>query len=237
MTKTIAIIGATGSIGAEFIKQYEKQDEISKIYSFSRSGTNFDSQKIKNLKIDIEDEKSIENGAQEISEKLDIVILASGLLHNNEIMPEKSIKELSKNKFDQIFATNVIGPALVGKYFLPKLNSQENSIFAALSARVGSISDNNIGGWYAYRASKAALNMVLRNFSIEIKRKNKKAIIVGLHPGTVDSNLSKPFQAMVKENKLFSPHFSASSLIDVLSNLKTTDSGLIFDYSGKKIEF
>jgi NAD(P)-dependent dehydrogenase (short-subunit alcohol dehydrogenase family) len=108
---------------------------------------------------------------------------------------------------------------LVAKHFLPKLNRENLSVFTALSARVGSISDNQLGGWYAYRASKAALNMVIKNAAIEIGRRNNKVIIVGLHPRTVDSNLSRPFQGNVPDGKLFTPKYSVQKLLEILSTL------------------
>ena len=130
---------------------------------------------------------------------------------------------------------SLIGPALVAQAFLPKLAKNKKTIFAALSARVGSISDNRLGGWHSYRASKAALNMLIKNFSIEVARKNKQAIIVGLHPGTVDSRLSKPFQKNVKPEHLFSADYSAKKLLQVIDQLTVKDSGGCFAWDGKKI--
>lgn len=240
--KNIAIIGANGAIGSEFVKQFRQFSEknIDKIYAFSRNKPDYinENDKIIFAKIDIEDENSIKNAAEIVGEeKLDLIIVATGFLHNENFGPEKSLREISSEKFQKVFAINAIAPALIAKYFLPKLNKENPAIFAAISARVSSISDNFLGGWYAYRASKTALNMVLRNLAIEIKRTNKNAIIVGLHPGTVDSNLSKPFKASVKPEKLFSPNYSAKKLIEVLSLVKSEDSGFLFDYEYKKIEF
>ena len=139
--------------------------------------------------------------------------------------------------FEHLFQINTIGPALVAKYFLPKLNRNSRSVFAVLSARVGSIADNRLGGWYAYRASKAALNMIIKNASIEIARKNKQAIVVCLHPGTVDSLLSKPFQSNVPDGKLFSPEFSAGKLLSVVDNLSPDQSGGIVGWDGEPIPY
>jgi NAD(P)-dependent dehydrogenase (short-subunit alcohol dehydrogenase family) len=163
------------------------------------------------------------------------VIVATGLLHDGELVPEKSLRDLSAEKFLRLFEVNTILPALVGKYFLPKLNRENKSIFAALSARVGSISDNQLGGWYAYRASKAALNMIIKNAAIEIGRQNKQAVIVGLHPGTVDSRLSKPFQSNVADGQLFTPAFSAQKLLEVLETLTQEKSGKCFAWDGQEI--
>ncbi|MDA0902627.1 MAG: SDR family NAD(P)-dependent oxidoreductase [Proteobacteria bacterium] len=233
----IAIIGAGGAIGSEFVRQIAHAGAAS-IHAFSSSKQDFALDNVLSHLIDIEDENSIAQAAQEAAKngKLDMVIVAIGMLHNQEIMPEKSLRELSKDKFNQLFAINTIAPALIAKYFIPLLNKENKSIFAALSARVGSISDNHLGGWYAYRASKAALNMILKNLSIEMKRTNPNAVIAGLHPGTVDSTLSKPFQAAVKEGKLFSPQHSVKMLLNVLDNLTAPDSGNVFDFNGLKID-
>lgn len=126
-------------------------------------------------------------------------------------------------------------PALVAKHFLPLLARDRKSVFAALSARVGSISDNQLGGWHAYRASKAALNMLLRTFAIELARRNPRAVCVGLHPGTVDTGLSAPFQANVPEGKLFTPDFAAARLLEVVDRLKPDDSGHVFAWDGQLI--
>jgi NAD(P)-dependent dehydrogenase (short-subunit alcohol dehydrogenase family) len=108
---------------------------------------------------------------------------------------------------------------------------------AALSARVGSIGDNHLGGWYAYRAAKSALNMIIRCTSIEIKRNNNNAIIIGLHPGTVDTNLSKPFQGHVPDQKLFTPEYSTGKMLEVINSVSTEDSGHVFAYDGEKLPY
>ena len=130
---------------------------------------------------------------------------------------------------------NTIGPTLVGKYFIPFLRKDARSVFAFLSARVGSISDNKLGGWYSYRASKTALNQIIKNFSIEVKRSNINAIFVGLQPGTVKSYLSKPFEKNVKADKLFTPDYSAEKLLDVISNLTNENSGKVYAWDGEEI--
>jgi NAD(P)-dependent dehydrogenase (short-subunit alcohol dehydrogenase family) len=230
------IVGGSGAIGSEFINILLKDYDINKIYAFSRQKQEFNSDKIIEAKIDLENEESIENASKIIEEKIDLIIIATGILHNENIMPEKSLREIDNVKFLKILQINTIGPALIAKYFIPKLNKNEESIFAAISARVGSISDNKLGGWYSYRASKSALNMVLKNLAIELKRTNKLAKVIGLHPGTVNSNLSKPFQASVAKEKLFSPLYSAQKLLDVINQSKAEDSGKIFDFNNIEIK-
>ena len=237
--KTVAIIGASGGIGKAIVAQYATRDSATKIFALSRSGNVANSKNITPIHIDTSDEASIEAAVSHIKEhatSLDEVIVATGMLHDDVMMPEKSLKELSRAKFEQLFLTNTIGPALVMKHFTPLLSTESKSIFAAISARVGSISDNHLGGWYAYRASKAALNMLIKSTSIEVARKNKHAIIVGLHPGTVDSDLSKPFQQHVKPEKLFTADYSASFLIDVLEELTPEQTGKLFAYDGEEIQ-
>ena len=150
-------------------------------------------------------------------------------------MPEKSLRELSLEKFQRLFLVNTIIPALIAKHFCPYLNKETPSVFAALSARVGSISDNQLGGWYSYRSSKAALNMIIKNTAIEINRTNKQAIIVGIHPGTVNSNLSKPFQKNVPKEKLFSPNFAAEKIYQVITQLSSQSSGKCFAWDNTEI--
>ena len=136
-----------------------------------------------------------------------LIINATGLLHEGDenISPEKALRQIDGAKMARVMAVNAIAPALICKYFLPLMVRDEKAVLAHLSARVGSISDNRLGGWTSYRAAKAAQNMIVKNAAIETARRDKNKIIVGLHPGTVDTNLSAPFQANVAEDKLFSP--------------------------------
>jgi NAD(P)-dependent dehydrogenase (short-subunit alcohol dehydrogenase family) len=235
----VAVIGSGGALGTEFVRQLALSNKVKSIYAFSSKNTNFADQKISSHLLNIENEAEIENAAKIASKEasIDMVIIAIGMLHNEELKPEKALRDLKAEKFHKIFSINTIAPAIIAKYFLPKLTKDNNSIFAALSARVGSISDNSLGGWYAYRASKAALNMLLKNSAIEIKRTNKKAIILALHPGTVDSNLSKPFQGAVPEGKLFSPQYAVEKLLSVINNASPTDSGSLIDFNGITLDF
>ena len=235
-TKNIVIIGS-GAIGEAFKNHLSNLYDNAVISCFSSKKKEKKVNNINNYIINYDDESSIEE-ASIISSKnvpIDMVIVSTGILHEGDLMPEKSLKELSKDKFHKIFQANTIFPALVAKHFLSKLNREDKSIFASLSARVGSISDNKLGGWYSYRASKSALNMIIKNASIEIYRKNKNAVVIGLHPGTVDSNLSKPFQSNVAKEKLFTPEFSVEKMTEVLMKITPNDSGKIFDFNGLEI--
>jgi len=238
MLKNIVIIGSAGALGNALTTQVSLSNPDAVVHAFSRKES---LAKIKNISthvIDYGSEISIESAALLASEDgpIDLLIIATGILHDGEFTPEKSLKELSAEKLQYFFTANTILPAIVAKHFTPHLNKTEQSIFAVLSARAGSISDNGMGGWYSYRASKAALNMIIKNVSIEVGRRNKKAIIVGLHPGTVDSNLSKPFKKNVPEGQLFTPDYSALKLLDVLFDLMPKDSGNFFAWDGEEID-
>ena len=168
---------------------------------------------------------------------LRLVIVATGLLHDEALRPEKSLKALDADDLARAFAINTIGPALVAKYLLPVLPRQGKAVFAVLSARVGSISDNRIGGWYGYRASKAALNQIVRTLAIEMRRTKPDAIVVALHPGTVATALSAPFRGAVDPDRLFTPDEAAAKLLDVIEALEPGDSGGFFAWDRSAIPF
>ncbi len=235
----VAIIGASGAIGKAMVHLLEQIPAVSRIYAFSRRDAVFDAvHKVDVQHMDLLDENSIARGAGQITEPLDLVIITTGILHEGEgLKPEKSIKDFEPDHFSRVFAINTTGPAMVAKHFLPKMARNRKNVFSVLSARVGSISDNRLGGWYAYRASKAALNMIVKNLAIETGRKNKSSIIAALHPGTVDSHLSMPFQSGVPEGKLFTAEYSAEQLLNVIDQLTPGDSGHLFAWDGEKLPF
>lgn len=233
----IAIIGASGGIGSALVQACAADPKSAHIFALSRQGSDHPSPKVTALPFDFTKEASLEAAAEALKAQgpLDMVIIAAGLLQGGGISPEKNMRALDPESFAKSLQINTIGPAMCAKYFLPLLRRDQKAVFAALSARVGSISDNRLGGWYAYRASKAALNMVIKTLSIEHSRRFKDSIIVGLHPGTVDTHLSKPFQNNVPEGKLFTPEFSAAKLLSVIDQLTPEDSGDVFDWAGKRI--
>ncbi len=237
MYKNIAIFGTSGSIGNAMLQTLHKNKKFSEIHAFSE---NIFEKKLLNVnyhKVTYNDELSIKEASQLASLKypIDLIFIATGLLHSENIQPEKSLRDLNFDNFHSLFRSNTILPAIIAKHFMPKMNLKKRSIFAALSARVGSISDNSLGGWYSYRSSKVALNMVIKNLAIEMGRKSKECIIVGLHPGTVDSPLSAPFQKNVPDEKLFSPQFSSEKLLHVIDNLIPKDSGKVFAWDGTEV--
>ena len=218
------VFGARGGLGAAFVAALQSRCQV-------RALTRVD--------IDICDEAALSVLAEQ--EKacgpLHLIINATGLLHDVAagIQPEKALKQISAAAMAQVLAVNAVGPALISKYFLPLLAREEKAVMAHLSARVGSISDNRMGGWTSYRAAKAAQNMVVKNAAIETARRDKQKIIIGLHPGTVDSDLSAPFQGNVAEGKLFTPLQSADYLLQVIDGVMPLDSGKVFSWDGKEV--
>lgn len=233
----ISIIGSSGTIGNAFVKRIKQLYPEASLSGFSSNKLICNIHNTRFYEIDYNNEISVANSAEIASQNgpLDLVIVATGILHSDELMPEKSMRELSLAKFQHVLQANTIFPALVAKYFLPKLVKNRRAIFAALSARVGSISDNRLGGWYSYRASKAALNMIIKNLAIEMKMRQKQTIIVGLHPGTVDSKLSKPFQNSVSPGKLFTADDAVAKMLDVVSKLIPENSGKCYAWDGEEI--
>tara|TARA_R110000787_G_scaffold281410_6_gene392735 strand:- start:7768 stop:8505 length:738 start_codon:yes stop_codon:yes gene_type:complete len=231
------IFGASGGIGAALAAQLAASDAISLVHAGGR-GPVAQGAKIRPFAFDLEDEASIAAAARSMDDVPPrIIIVASGQLHGDNLRPEKSLRDQSGDAYARLFAVNATGPALIAKHMLVRPPRQGRLVFAAVSARVGSISDNRLGGWHAYRASKAALNMIMRNIAIELARINPEAIAVTLHPGTVDSALSQPFQRNVAPEKLFPPELSARHLLSVIDGLGPEASGQCYGWDGAVIPF
>lgn len=235
----IAIIGASGGIGAALAHDLAASPSVETLFRLSRSAPKNGNDSQAGLHLDLEDEESIASAAASIRSEvtsLDLVFVTTGLLHEGSaLQPEKTLRALSGEQMARTFQINTIGPALVAKHFLPLLARDRKAAYAALSARVGSITDNRLGGWHAYRASKAALNMMIRTMSIELVRLKPMALCVGLHPGTVDTDLSKPFQSRVAPEKLFTPAHSARCMLSVLDRLGPEANGGVFAWDGARI--
>ncbi len=237
MIKNAAIIGSSGAIGGAFTRRLAALYPDATVHAFSRTPLPSSDGAVSHQQIDYANEASIEGAAAQAAAHapLDMVIVATGMLHNEDIKPEKSLRDVSADKLQHLFAVNAVVPALVAKHFLPKLTREQRSTCAILSAHAGSITDNDIGGWYAYRASKTALNMLIKNTAIEIGRRNKQAVIVGLHPGTVDSYLSEPFKHSLPADKLFTPAFAVEQMLSVLDGLTPQQSGRFFEWDGREM--
>lgn len=216
------VFGAGGGIGGALVAALTPQAQVTGL-------TRTDA--------DITDEAALAALAAEQKEfgPCHLIINATGLLHDAHVQPEKALRQISADSMARVLAVNTIGPALICKYFLPLMARDAKAVMAHLSARVGSISDNRMGGWTSYRAAKAAQNMVVKNAAIETARRDKNKIIIGLHPGTVDSRLSQPFQGNVAADKLFTPAQSAAYLLRVIDAAEPADSGKLFAWDGQEV--
>ena len=242
-TSTAVVVGATGGLGAACLGALAAGARYSHLLALSRNptteaGSGPGPVSVVHAQIDLEHEPSIVQAAAQAKAlpPIRLVIVASGLLHAADgLSPEKSMRALDAVAMQRLFAVNAIGPALVAKHFMPLMPRQGRVVFAAVSARVGSISDNRLGGWYGYRASKAALNQLIRTLSIEWSRTARDSICVGLHPGTVDTALSAPFQGNVSAGSLFTPAHSAGALLQVLDQLTPAQTGRVFAWDGLEV--
>ena len=236
MKENIIIAGSTGAIGGEFTELYANNSNVEKIIALSRKPTNTNHNKIQSVEIDYYNEATFKN-LDEISQldSISKIIIATGILHTDQIRPEKSIDSIAGEDIRNVFQVNVFGPILLVKKLLPLIKKSKGVKIVFLTARVGSISDNVLGGWHSYRSSKSALNMMIKNLAIELKRLNKEHVVIGIHPGTVKSHLSEPFLRHVKHD-IFNPKESVDLMTQVISKVSQTDSGKCFDFSGKVID-
>ena len=236
----VAICGASGGIGGALVSALADDERVANLFALSRTPPHSGSSKVTSLPLDILDEASVAETARRCAEPgpIDLVIVATGVLHDGDrVKPEKRMQDLDAEAMARVFSVNTIAPALLARHFLPLMRRDGKSAFAAISARVGSIGDNKLGGWTSYRASKAALNMVIKTLSIEHARTHPDGVVAALHPGTTDTALSKPFQRNVPEGKLFSPGFTAECLLRVLDELTSDDTGGFFAWNGDPIEY
>lgn len=218
------VIGASGGLGQAFMQALQANPRCAEVLGVHRHSKH---------RIDFADEASVADAAQALAAggKFHLIINAAGLLHNADFMPEKKLADLRYAQLEATFRANTFGPALVLRHFSPLLDS-ERGVLAVISAKVGSIEDNRLGGWYSYRASKAALNMLLKTAAIELKRSKPNAVLVSLHPGTVDTSLSKPFKgAQIGRSALV----AAQEMLAVLDGLTGADTGSFVAYDGTRL--
>jgi len=218
------IIGSSGTIGSAFMELLEASPDCEVVWGLSRNSAQ---------PINYQDLGTIESAAASLIQEgpFQLIINTIGVLHSEHWMPEKKLDDLNAEQLQILMQTNAIGPGLTIKHF-SKLLDPAGSVMATLSAKVGSIEDNRLGGWFSYRASKAALNMLIKTASIEFARTKPNTALVALHPGTVNSRLSKPF----KGEQIGRPALDAASdMLAVLLSLQKTDSGIFLSYSGEKL--
>ncbi len=190
------------------------------------------------LTVDVTDTKSIEGLAEHIEAqqgKLELVVHAAGILHDGDLQPEKALEQCEPEHLLHLFSVNSIGPLMTARALIPNIPKRQRFTFAAISAMVGSIGDNRRGGWYGYRASKAALNQLMRTLALECRRRLPRACVVSIHPGTTDTQLSKPFQRNIDDDKLYSPDQSAARILSVLDNLRPEHTGRFYNWNGEEI--
>jgi NAD(P)-dependent dehydrogenase (short-subunit alcohol dehydrogenase family) len=241
------IVGASQGIGLGLVKALLEQDNVERVFATYRhhqpESELFALQeeygdRLQCLQVDITQESQIALAIKQIQEsvkELHLVIYSVGVLHEGDLTPEKSLRQINAENLIYSFQVNSIGAVLLAKHLMPLFNKSQRSIFASISAKVGSISDNRLGGWYGYRASKSALNMFLKTTAIEYSRRCPKTIVVALHPGTTDTRLSQPFQQNVSPGKLFSVEHTVNLLSKVISGLELKDSGEFFSWDGSKL--
>ena len=221
-----AVFGASGGIGGALVDALRSAERFARVVGLSRSAS---------PPIDLMDESSLERAAAFAAGQgeLRLVIDATGFLHDERQAPEKSWRQLDAGNLARSFAVNAIGPALIMKHVLPLLPRRGRSVFATLSARVGSIGDNRLGGWYGYRASKAALNQLVRTAAVELARRSPDALCVALHPGTVATRLSAPFAANASDVR--APAQASRHLLAVVDALTAEANGGFFDWRGQSV--
>lgn len=235
---TAVVTGASGGIGHAIVQALLSSSRTGRLIAVSRTPSSFDDPRVTALTADV----TQASGRQQLRDQLNgapvhLLFNAIGILHDSQhnVEPEKRLEELDAEAFAHVMHINAATPALLIAALKSSLQGKHPTLVASLSARVGSIEDNGFGGWYSYRASKAAHNMLLKTASIELRRLNKHAIVLCLHPGTTDTALSKPFQARVPEDKLFTPDAVAESLIEVMAQRTPEDTGSFWDWAGQPI--
>ncbi|MEN5239210.1 MULTISPECIES: SDR family NAD(P)-dependent oxidoreductase [Pseudomonas] len=242
------VCGASQGIGLALCMQLLARNDVVQVFAVSRQANRSPElaalaqqhgQRLARIDCDARDEHALENLARQVSttcQHLHLVLCTLGILHDAPARAEKSLAQLDLTSLLASFATNTFAPILLLKHLLPLLRHQP-ATFAALSARVGSIGDNRLGGWYSYRASKAALNQLLRTASIELKRLNPASTVLAIHPGTTDTQLSQPFQANVAPGKLFEPAFAAQCILRLVASHGPEDSGTFWAWDGKLVDW
>ena len=239
--------GASRGIGLEFVRQLSARPSTQVIAACRRPDQAQALRQVaeaakcvSTVALDISQESSVADAAERIAtltDRLDLVINVAGLLHQKDQAPERRLSEVNATALQNSFAVNATGPILLARYVEPLLAKGQRAVFASLSARVGSIEDNRLGGWYAYRASKAAQNMLIKTLSIEWRRRRRPIVCIAMHPGTVDTDLSRPFLGRTAPERVFSPQRAVTQLLDIIDGATVDDSGSFFAWNGETISW
>lgn len=237
---TALVIGASGGIGAAIIQQLLASSSVGHILAVSRQSLRSDDDRVTHLTLDVSEEAGrLELKKAVAGQPVHFFFNAIGILHDEAqpLLPEKRLDQLSVESLSLTMNINAFTPVLLLAALQDSFKGSHPTVIASLSARVGSISDNQLGGWYSYRASKAAHNMLLKTASIELKRLNKQLVVLCLHPGTTDTALSKPFQSRVPNEKLFTTTFVAEQLLEVIAQRTPEDTGTFWAWDGQPIDW
>ncbi|MBN2872136.1 MAG: SDR family NAD(P)-dependent oxidoreductase [Halothiobacillaceae bacterium] len=234
MGRHVLVVGGQGGIGRALVEALRHDEAVDAVHATWHHQAPAPLDGVTWWQVDVTDEASIQSLAEGI-ETLDWLINAVGWLHGHGAGPEKHSREISRDQFLRAMEVNALPSLLLAKHFRPHLKRSSAGVFAVISARLGSIGENRIGGWYSYRASKAALNMALRTLAVEWRRELPSAAVAALHPGTTDTPLSKPFQARVPAGQLFSPETTAAYLLDVIAQLAPEHSGRFWSFDGDSL--
>jgi len=240
-------VGASRGIGLALVEAQLAEPTVDRVIATSRSGSDQSGLgrlaarhggRLQRMILDVTDDASLEEFGQNLRDSgdpIDIAIHAAGILHDGHLQPEKSLPECSADNLARLFRVNSIGPLMVARALIPGQPRQHRFTFAVLSAMVGSIGDNRLGGWYGYRASKAALNQFIRTLSIECRTRYPQATILAIHPGTTDTGLSRPFHRNVKPDRLYTPRRTASRILEIVENTPASRSGCFLNWDGREI--
>jgi len=235
------VVGASGGLGRALVEELSRVEGIGRVFAWSRSEAgDWPEGVVPSAGVDLERPGTLDEAARDLAgaeADLRRVFNAAGILHDGSmgLGPERRLSDLDAAHLARIFAVNAVGPLLVFERALPFVPRGDRAMLVSISARIGSIGDNRMGGWYGYRASKAALNQLQRSLAVELARTHRKAVVLALHPGTVDTALSEPFQGSVDEEKLFRPDHVARRLLELSDSATREDSGGFFAWDGSAI--
>ena len=237
ISNNVLILGSGGAIGNALVEHFLNVPDIDRVIAVSRRSQDLKHDKLYSIKTEYDEDAmaGVVSSLSEYKGTFSRVCICHGILHNDRIFPEKRVEDIAANGMQETFYANAVVPALWLKLLMNVLAGEQPCKVACFSARVGSTGDNRLGGWYSYRASKAALNSVLKTFAIEYKRRAHNVKLMAFHPGTVKSQMSAPFSASVPEGKLFEPDYVANCLAKIMDSLECDGELSYLDYAGKSI--